>query len=90
MFSRVGGDTRVAPTLPLAEIVERLNALQPKTLSGYASTLALLAGEARSGRLIIAPTQVFTCGGPLLPEVRAEVEGCGPSTSIITVLPASV
>lgn len=74
----VGDYTRVAPTLPLAEIVERLNALQPKTLSGYASTLALLAGEARSGRLTISPTRVFTCGEPLLPEVRAEVEAVWP------------
>jgi phenylacetate-CoA ligase len=74
----VGGDTRVAPTLPHAEIVERLNALQPKTLSGYASTLALLAGEVRSGRLTISPTRVFTCGEPLLPEVRAEVEAVWP------------
>ena len=71
-------DTRVAPTLPLAEIVDRLNALQPKTLSGYASTFALLAGEARSGRLTIAPTQIITCGESLLPEVRAEVEAVWP------------
>jgi phenylacetate-coenzyme A ligase PaaK-like adenylate-forming protein len=74
----VGGDTRVAPTLPIAEIVDRLNALQPKTLSGYASTLALLAGEARVGRLTIGPTRVLTCGEPLLPEVRAEIEGVWP------------
>jgi phenylacetate-coenzyme A ligase PaaK-like adenylate-forming protein len=73
-----GGDTRIAPTLPLAEIVERLNALQPKTLSGYASTLALLAGEVRSGRLTISPTRVLTCGEPLLPEVRAEIEAVWP------------
>jgi phenylacetate-coenzyme A ligase PaaK-like adenylate-forming protein len=74
----LGGDTRVPPTMPLAEIVDRLNALQPKTLSGYASTLALLAGEARSGRLTIAPELVLTCGEPLLPEVRAEIEAVWP------------
>jgi phenylacetate-coenzyme A ligase PaaK-like adenylate-forming protein len=78
VFPRAAGDTRIAPTLPLAEIVERLNALQPKTLSGYASTLALLAGEARSGHLRIIPTRVFTCGEPLLPEVRAEIEAVWP------------
>src|SRR5262249_52930762 len=73
VFPRAG-DTRIVPTLPIAEIVERLNALQPKTLNGYASILALLAGEARAGRLTIAPTRIITCGEPLLPEVRAEVE----------------
>src|SRR5262245_56468447 len=78
VFPRSGGVTRIAPTLPLGEVVERLNALQPKTLSGYASTLALLAGEARSGRLTVSPTRVFTCGEPLLPEVRAEIEPVSP------------
>ena len=73
----VGGDTRVVPTLPIAEMVDRLNALQPKTLSGYASTLALLAGEARARRLA-SPIRVLTCGEPLLPEIRAEVEAVWP------------
>jgi phenylacetate-coenzyme A ligase PaaK-like adenylate-forming protein len=58
--------------------VDRLNALQPKVVSGYASTLALLAGEARSGRLSISPLGVATCGEPLLPEVRAEIEAVWP------------
>jgi phenylacetate-CoA ligase len=72
------GVTNIAPTLPLGEIVERLNALQPKRLSGYASTLALLAGAVRSGRLTIAPQAVSTCGEPLLPEARAEIEAVWP------------
>lgn len=70
--------TSIAPTLPLADMVPRLNALQPRTLSGYASTLALLAGEARAGRLVIAPQSVFTCGEPLLPEARDEIEAVWP------------
>jgi len=78
VFPRPGGETRIAPTLPLSEIVQRLNALQPKALSGYASTLALLAGEARSGRLRVSPVGVATCGEPLLPEVRAEIESVWP------------
>ncbi len=57
--------TTSLPTLPLAEIVERLNALQPKRMSGYASTFALLAEEARAGRLVIAPQFVGLCGEPL-------------------------
>jgi len=78
VFPRPGGETRIAPTLPLPEIVAQLNALQPKTLSGYASTLALLAGEARSGRLTISPVGVATCGEPLRPEARAEIEAVWP------------
>jgi phenylacetate-coenzyme A ligase PaaK-like adenylate-forming protein len=78
VFPRPGGETRIAPTLPLPEIVAQLNALQPKALSGYASTLALLAGEARSGRLTISPIGVATCGEPLRPEVRAEIEAVWP------------
>jgi phenylacetate-coenzyme A ligase PaaK-like adenylate-forming protein len=69
----------IAPTLPLAEIVDRLNVLRPQTLSGYASTLALLAGETRAGRLAIAPETVLTCGEPLLPEARALIESVWPT-----------
>jgi phenylacetate-coenzyme A ligase PaaK-like adenylate-forming protein len=61
-------------TTPLPAMVERLNALQPWRIGAYASTLALLAAEARAGRLAIAPTAVMSCGEPLLPEVRAAVE----------------
>jgi phenylacetate-coenzyme A ligase PaaK-like adenylate-forming protein len=78
IFPGAGGHTRVPPTLPVGEIVAQLTALQPKTLAGYASTLALLAGEARRGRLAINPTRVVTCGEPLLPEVRAEIEAVWP------------
>src|SRR5262249_27048528 len=68
----------IAPTLPWPEIVDRLTALQPKTLSAYASSLALLAGEARAGRLSIVPEAVLTCGEPLLPETREEIEAVWP------------
>jgi phenylacetate-coenzyme A ligase PaaK-like adenylate-forming protein len=78
VFPRPGGENRISPTLSLAEIVTQLNALQPKTLSGYASTLALLAGEARSGRLAISPIAIVTCGEPLRAEVRAGIEAVWP------------
>lgn len=78
VFPRPGAETRIAPNRPLPEIVERLNAIQPKTLAGYASTLALLASEARAGRLTISPVGVATCGEPLRPEVRAEIEAVWP------------
>ena len=70
--------THIPPTLPVAALVERLNALQPKRLSGYASTFALLAEEARAGRLTIAPQFVSLCGEPLFPEIRAAIESAWP------------
>jgi phenylacetate-coenzyme A ligase PaaK-like adenylate-forming protein len=42
-------------SMPIAEIVERLNAAQAPALLGYASKLAQLAREQREGRLRIAP-----------------------------------
>jgi phenylacetate-coenzyme A ligase PaaK-like adenylate-forming protein len=69
----------ISPITPLPQIVERLNAVQPKSLSGYASTLALLAGEQRAGRLAIAPETVMTCGEPLFDDVRAEIEAVWPA-----------
>jgi len=61
----------VPATLPIADIVDRLNALQPPVLAGYASMLARLALEARAGRLRIAPTQVAPSSETLLPEMRS-------------------
>lgn len=61
----------VPATLPLAQIVERLNTLQPPILSGYASMLAQLAREARAGRLRIAPAQVNSSSETMLPEMRS-------------------
>jgi phenylacetate-coenzyme A ligase PaaK-like adenylate-forming protein len=62
---------RVPVTLPLAEIVERLNRIKGTHLFAYASMLGTLAGEARAGRLRIAPRRVVSTAEPLLPEVRA-------------------
>lgn len=45
-------------TLPLPEIVRRLNAAQPPALLGYPSKLAELAREQRGGQLRIAPRSV--------------------------------
>jgi phenylacetate-coenzyme A ligase PaaK-like adenylate-forming protein len=57
-----GGDpvtiTSVPVTLPLGEIVGRLNALQPTILQGYPSILGVLAAERSAGRLAIAPRVV--------------------------------
>jgi phenylacetate-CoA ligase len=77
----------VPATLPLAEIVERLNALQPMTLSSYASLLPLLAEEKRAGRLTIAPFAVTGTSELFPAESRAEVArsfGCPVSNSFGT------
>lgn len=58
-------------TLPIDVIVQRLNALQPDELSGYATILERLATEANAGRLRISPTQVHSTSETLLPEMRS-------------------
>src|SRR5207245_2760474 len=62
--------TPVPATLPLPQIVERLNALQPTVLDGYASMLSLLAREALAGRLRITIRMLGPNSEPLLPEMR--------------------
>ncbi|MGC7098370.1 phenylacetate--CoA ligase family protein [Amycolatopsis lurida] len=51
---------RVFPaTTPLPELVERLNRFRPAVVTGYASVIALLAGEQQAGRLRIDPVLVL-------------------------------
>ncbi len=42
-------------TLPMADLVERLNTIQPHALYGYPTMLAQLGGEQRAGRLASRP-----------------------------------
>ncbi|GEL19111.1 AMP-binding protein [Pseudonocardia asaccharolytica] len=63
----------VPVTLPLPEIVERLNALQAPLLFGYPTMLARLAGEQRAGRLRIAPVAVTCTSETCTPELRAAI-----------------
>jgi phenylacetate-coenzyme A ligase PaaK-like adenylate-forming protein len=66
--------TSIPVTLPVTEIVERLNALQPWALQGYPSMLAVLAEEKRAGRLAITPLAV-TASSELCPaQTRARIE----------------
>ena len=65
---------RFPVTLPIDQIVAGLNGYQPVTLMGYPSALALLAVEAREGRLRISPRRLMSAAEPLLPEVRRTVE----------------
>jgi phenylacetate-coenzyme A ligase PaaK-like adenylate-forming protein len=63
----------VPVTLPLREMVERLNALQPVGLYGYPSVLARLAHEQREGRLRISPQSIRSTSENLLVEWRAAI-----------------
>jgi phenylacetate-CoA ligase len=63
----------VPATLPLNQIVERLNVLQPPMVSGYASMLARLAAEARAGRLRINPAIISPGSETLHPEMRSAI-----------------
>jgi len=66
--------TTIAATLPLSEMVERLNAIQPTVLAGYPSIHFALAAEAEAGRLTISPRLVMCGSEPLLPEMRHRIE----------------
>jgi phenylacetate-coenzyme A ligase PaaK-like adenylate-forming protein len=63
----------VPVTLPVAEAVERLNALQPGVLVGYPTRLTQLAAEQRAGRLRIAPQSVTAVGEMLTAPGRAAI-----------------
>jgi phenylacetate-CoA ligase len=60
-------------TLPIDEIVARLNELQPPLVFGYPSTLSRLAREQDAGRLRIAPMAITSTSEPLTPEDRATI-----------------
>lgn len=61
-------------TLPIGEIVQRLNNLQPAMFAGYASALGLLAQEQLEGRLDIHPAIVISSAEPLSDENQALIQ----------------
>lgn len=63
----------VPVTLPLPEIVERLNAVQAPALYGYASMLARLAVEQREGRLQLTPFVVTSTSETLTADMRSTI-----------------
>jgi phenylacetate-CoA ligase len=65
--------TSIPVTLPLPEIVARLNRLQPLLLQGYPPVLSLLATERAAGRLRIAPLAVTGSSEQFLADARARV-----------------
>jgi putative adenylate-forming enzyme len=62
---------RLDAAAPSSEIVQRLNAVQPEVLVGYASMIRALAGEQLAGRLRIAPRAVNSASEVLAPAARA-------------------
>ena len=67
------GATNVPATLPLSDIVAKLNELQPTMLSGYPTMLTALAHEAQTGRLRIQPRLVTAMSEPVLAEMRSAI-----------------
>jgi phenylacetate-coenzyme A ligase PaaK-like adenylate-forming protein len=74
----------VPATLPVAEMVRRLNDLQPPVLAGYPTMLAMLAGEQAAGRLNIAPVAVTSSSEQLTDSDRAAITEafCVPVTDL--------
>jgi phenylacetate-coenzyme A ligase PaaK-like adenylate-forming protein len=70
-FARV---VRAPVTLPLREIVGRLNAGQPHLLICYPSMLRLLSGERSAGRLTITPRSIIATGEQLTHDVAETAE----------------
>ncbi|PWT76598.1 MAG: AMP-dependent synthetase [Proteobacteria bacterium] len=64
---------RFPVTLPLDEIVEGLNRVQPEAIVGYPSLVHQLAFAAQRGALQISPGLIVCSSEPLLPEIRAAV-----------------
>jgi phenylacetate-coenzyme A ligase PaaK-like adenylate-forming protein len=64
---------QVPASLPLAEVVARLNDVRPTSLLGYSTVLARLAAERAAGRLRIAPRSVTATSEPLTDEDRATI-----------------
>jgi phenylacetate-CoA ligase len=60
-------------TLPLADLVQRLNQVRPLVVIAHTSKLALLAGEQHTGRLTIAPVSVTAMGEQLTEQNRAVI-----------------
>jgi phenylacetate-CoA ligase len=65
--------TSIPVTLPLPEVVARLNRAQPVLLQGYPSVVSLLAEERNAGRLRVAPVAVTGSSEQFPADARARV-----------------
>lgn len=67
------GQIRLPVTLPLAEMVRRLNERPPDFVFGYPSVLRRLAREQQAGRLSIRPERITVGSEQLEPEAKHEI-----------------
>ena len=67
--------TSVPATLPVGEIVRRLNDAPPAALLAHTSTLVLLAGQQHAGRLHISPHTITAISELLTDEDRTAIRG---------------
>ncbi|HWS74115.1 MAG TPA: AMP-binding protein, partial [Quisquiliibacterium sp.] len=58
---------------PLADLVAELEAWRPTVIASYPTTLLLLAGERRAGRLTVSPRALWSGGETLAAAERAEI-----------------
>ncbi|HUG21470.1 phenylacetate--CoA ligase family protein [Piscinibacter sp.] len=64
---------------PAGDLVQQLNAFKPSIIVTYPTAAALLAEEARSGRLFARPREIWTGGETLSPAMRERLRhsfGC--------------
>ncbi|MBN2186827.1 MAG: phenylacetate--CoA ligase family protein [Dehalococcoidia bacterium] len=64
----------LSATAPVAELVQRLDSLQPRLLRAFPSILGLLVTEQVQGRLHIGPRIVAGGGEPLTEELRQRIQ----------------
>jgi phenylacetate-coenzyme A ligase PaaK-like adenylate-forming protein len=69
---------RYPVSMPLDQIIDGLNAVQPDVLASYPSVLHQLAFAAQRGDLRIQPRLMFCTSEPLFPEIRAELASVWP------------
>lgn len=72
-------------TLPLHQIISRLNQAQPHILSSFPSAIYQLCQEARDGRLKIKPGIIFVASEPLYRSVHLFIRETWPDVNVFNV-----
>jgi len=60
--------------IPIDEVVEQLNAFQPTQMTGYVTTMVILAEEQLKGTLNISPKAIMASAEPMDPVSRERIE----------------
>jgi phenylacetate-coenzyme A ligase PaaK-like adenylate-forming protein len=72
-------------TVPIEDLVQRLNSIQPHVLRGFPSMLGLLVTEQLQGRLHINPSIIAGGGEPLTSELRKQLQAAWPKSSVFDI-----